>query len=80
MTPAEPGAAGVGVNVRMGQLRPREDVVADLRAAGLQVERVLASIDVVSGTVAADGFDRLAGVDGVTAVERDQSVVISRAT
>lgn len=75
--PAGAASPGVGVNVRLSALRPRGDVVADLRAAGLQVERVLQSIGVVSGTVRADGLERLAGIDGVTSVERDRPVSVS---
>lgn len=76
MARAAAGAAApdVGVNVRLGRARPGNEVVADLRAAGLQVERVLRSIGVVSGTAPADGLERLAGVDGVTSVERDRGV------
>lgn len=74
MARAAPTAPAVGVNVRLGPLRPGDDVVSDLRAAGLQVERVLVSIGVVSGTAPADGLERLAGVAGVTSVERDRGV------
>jgi hypothetical protein len=65
---------GVGVNVRMSRSRPSTAVVDDLQAAGLHVERVLQTLNVVSGTVPADRFDRLSAVDGVTSVERDHVV------
>ena len=64
----------VGVNVRVSGSRPCSAVADDLAAAGLHVERVLASLHVVSGTVAADRLDRLSAVDGVTAVEPDHPV------
>lgn len=69
-------AAGeaVGVNVHFTRARPSGAVVDDLAAAGLQVERVLQALNVVSGTVAPDRFDRLASVDGVSSVERDHVV------
>ena len=67
-------APSVGVNVRMDDVRTRADVVDDLRAAGLHVERVLQRLGVVCGTAPADGLERLARVAGVTAVERDHGV------
>ena len=64
----------VGVLVRVDPSRPRDAVASDLAAAGMQVERVLGRLGVVSGTVPAAQLASLGGVPGVTAVERDTEV------
>lgn len=69
----------VSVNVRLGPGRSHDDVVADLRTAGLSVDRVLRRVGVVCGTVAVDELPGLADVAGVTAVEPDRGVSAMRA-
>lgn len=66
-----PPAVGVLVRVDRSLLGP---AVEELTAAGMQVERVLARLGVVSGTVPLGQLAGLGGVAGVTAVERDVEV------
>ena len=63
-----------GVLVRVDGSRPSDALARDLTAAGMQVERVLRRVGVVSGTVPDGGLRALGGVAGVTAVERDAEV------
>lgn len=69
--------ARVPVLVRMDRARPRHDVVEDLTAAGLHVDRVLARVGVVSGSVAPEALGALGEVRGVSAVERERTVQAS---
>ena len=62
----------IGVLVRVD--RAPDGVVSDLAAAGMQVERVMRRLGVVSGTVASERLAGLGAVEGVTAVERDREV------
>ena len=62
----------IGVLVRVDRTRDR--VVQDLTAAGMQVERVVRRLGVVSGTVPTERFAGLGHIEGVTAVERDREV------
>lgn len=62
------------VLVRVDRSLSSEAVVQGLTAAGMQVERVLRRLGVVSGTVASAQLEGLGGVAGVTAVEREQEV------
>ena len=67
-------APAVGVLVRLDRSRSGDAVLHDLAAAGMQVERVLRRVGVVSGTVPASRLAGLGGVAGVTAVEHDTEV------
>ncbi|HVM26353.1 MAG TPA: hypothetical protein VM433_01615, partial [Mycobacteriales bacterium] len=60
----------VDVLIRMDRARSREQVVQELTAAGLQVERVMSRVGVVSGSVAPEALDGLGQVPGVSSVER----------
>jgi hypothetical protein len=62
------------VLVTVGQLDRLDEVVAGLRAAGLQVERVLEPVGVVTGSVDPGRRTALAAVPGVAAVEDDRTV------
>ncbi|MDP9436932.1 MAG: hypothetical protein M3P93_17815 [Actinomycetota bacterium] len=62
----------IGVLVRVDRTRDR--VVQDLTAAGMQVERVMRRLGVVSGTVPREQLAGLGRIEGVTAVERDREV------
>jgi hypothetical protein len=50
------------------------DVVASLRAAGMDVKRSLELLGTITGTVATDKVDVLSKIDGVAAVERSREV------
>lgn len=67
-------APSVGVLVRVDRSLPSEALVQRLTAAGMQVERVLRRVGVVSGTVPSAQLEGLGGVAGVTAVEREREV------
>lgn len=69
--------ARVPVLVRMDRARPRHDVVGDLTAAGLHVDRVMARIGTVAGSVAPEALAALGEVPGVSAVELEQAVQAS---
>jgi hypothetical protein len=62
------------VIIRLDRSRPVKDVVIDLVAAGLQVDRVLAGVSVVCGTAEQGALHRLLVVPGVAAVEADHPV------
>jgi hypothetical protein len=57
--------------------RDIDATVESLRAAGMTVTDVLREIGIVSGTVASADRDSLDGVQGVSAVETDQSFEIA---
>lgn len=67
-------APRLGVLVRVDKSRSSDAVTRDLAAAGMQVERVLRRVGVVSGTVPDGQLGALGGVAGVTAVEREADV------
>lgn len=46
-----------------------DEVAARLRDAGMDVDRVLGAIGVITGSVAASHLHRVAAVDGVASVE-----------
>lgn len=70
----EDAVRDVEVNVSYSRSRPGDDVASDLTAAGMHVARVLGRLRVVCGTAAPEALERLAGVEGVRAVERDRPV------
>jgi hypothetical protein len=47
-----------------------EGVVERLRAAGLEVERVLGTLGIVTGSAPAEALDALRGVEGVASVDQ----------
>jgi hypothetical protein len=49
-------------------------VADDLRVAGLDVERTLEGIGVITGTVASDDVGRLAPIEGVSHIEEQREV------
>lgn len=46
-----------------------DGVVASLRASGLQVDRVLGTLGIVTGSAPDDALDALRGVEGVASVD-----------
>jgi hypothetical protein len=69
----EPDAAsGDRVHVSV-QGRALDDVLAELRDAGMQVDEALADLGIVTGRAAPDVIERLRGIPGVT-VERERGV------
>lgn len=52
------------------------DVVAELRAAGLRVDRVLGSIGTISGSAAPSAMGALRAVPGVEGVERPRPYLL----
>ena len=54
--------------------RPLREVTADLEAAGLKVDQVLAEVGVVTGSAPAAATARLRGVSGVADVSKDHGV------
>jgi hypothetical protein len=47
-----------------------EGVVERLRAAGLEVEQVLGTLGIVTGSAPAEALDALRGVEGVASVDQ----------
>jgi hypothetical protein len=64
----------VAVIVTVSDSRPINDVVADLKKQGLEVDNVMDKIGSVSGHVASSSMSNLKSVSGVTAVELDRPV------
>jgi hypothetical protein len=54
-----------------------EPVAAQLRAAGMTVERVLGAVGVITGSVDSERRASLAAVPGVVAVELDRPVQLA---
>ncbi|GAA1175838.1 hypothetical protein GCM10009674_10710 [Nesterenkonia xinjiangensis] len=54
-----------------------DDVVVELQAAGLRVNRVLTSLGMINGRAREDQWETLAAVDGVVSVDREQEHRIS---
>lgn len=67
-------APAVGVNVLLERGYEQGDVVDELAAHGLIVQRVLRRLNVVSGNVAPDRLKELSEVTGVRAVEVDRTI------
>ncbi|HEV2783227.1 MAG TPA: hypothetical protein VGX25_27910 [Actinophytocola sp.] len=59
----------VVVSVADDHLDSFAEVVTDLRRAGLRVDDVLATVGMVTGTIAADSVEALDAVPGVAEVE-----------
>ena len=48
-----------------------DGVVENLRASGMQVEQVLDTLGIVTGSAPADALDALRGVEGVASVDEE---------
>jgi hypothetical protein len=59
----------VSVTVDDGHLAALDEVVAGLRARGMQVAEVLGGIGVITGSVPDGAREALAAVDGVSSVD-----------
>lgn len=70
---AEDAEVGVVVSVDDAHLDHLDQVVQDLRAAGLQVRDTLGGLGTVIGSVPAAQLSSLWSVDGVDSVERERS-------
>jgi hypothetical protein len=64
----------VQVTVVVDEEHDVDAVVAALRERGMQVDRVLAEVGMVTGTSDADAVESLAAVDGVLSVDTAASV------
>jgi hypothetical protein len=64
------GSRAVTVTVADSHLAQIEEIADRLRAAGMQVEQVLATIGVITGTVPAAQLSALHAVEGVAAIEQ----------
>lgn len=67
------GRCEVTVTVADAALDSLEDVVNGLSSAGMQVDRVLGGLGVVTGTVATGALPALEAVSGVAGVARAQA-------
>ncbi len=63
----------VSVTVQDGHRKSMDGVVASLRARGLQVEQVLGTLGIVTGSAPANALDALRGVEGVDSVDEQLS-------
>lgn len=72
--PSPVPSSKVAVIVTVTDARPINDIVADLKKQGLEVDNVMERVGVVAGHVAASAMPNLKAVTGVKAVERDQPV------
>ena len=59
----------VSVTVGDGHRESLDGVVQSLRASGLQVDQVLGSLGIVTGSAPAEALDVLRGVEGVASVD-----------
>jgi hypothetical protein len=59
----------VSVTVGDDSRQSLDGVVENLRASGLQVEQVLGTLGIVTGSAPADALDALRGVEGVASVD-----------
>ncbi len=64
----------VVISVADGHLDRIDEVVARLREAGVQVEKVLRTVGVITGSVGETGVHSLGVLDGVGSVEQDRTV------
>jgi hypothetical protein len=64
----------VVISVDQDHLADIEKVVRDLSDAGLQVERTLGSLGVITGKIAQEDMHRLAPIEGVAHVEEQREV------
>jgi hypothetical protein len=63
----------VSVTVDDGHRGSMDGVVESLRATGMQVEQVLGSLGIVTGSAPDDALDALRGVEGVDSVDEQLS-------
>ncbi len=63
----------VSVTVGDGHRASMDGVVQSLQARGLQVEQVLGTIGIVTGSAPADAIEALRGVEGVDSVDEQLS-------
>ena len=63
----------VSVTVDDGHRESIDGVVESLRATGMEVEQVLGSLGIVTGSAPADSLDALRGVEGVDSVDEQLS-------
>ena len=63
----------VSVTVDDGHRESMDGVVESLRATGMQVEQVLGSLGIVTGSAPPDALDALRGVEGVDSVDEQLS-------
>jgi hypothetical protein len=63
----------VSVTVGADHRESLDGVVENLRASGLQVEQVLGTLGIVTGSAPADALDALRGVEGVASVDEQLS-------
>jgi hypothetical protein len=68
-----PGRVNVNVSVDDAHVSQIDQVAAQLRAAGMHVDRTLAAIGSISGHVTGNLVQTLRKVPGVSAVEHDRS-------
>lgn len=59
----------VSVTVADGHRESMDGVVENLRAGGMEVEQVLGTLGIVTGSAPADALDALRGVEGVDSVD-----------
>ena len=59
----------VSVTVADGHRESMDGVVENLRASGMEVEQVLGTLGVVTGSAPEDALDALRGVEGVDSVD-----------
>jgi hypothetical protein len=59
----------VSVTVRDDHPEALDDVVQGLRARGMQVDQVLASLGIITGSAPEESLDALRSVDGVASVD-----------
>ena len=59
----------VSVTVGDDHRESLDGVVENLRASGLEVEQVLGTLGIVTGSAPADALDALRGVEGVASVD-----------
>jgi hypothetical protein len=64
----------VAVAIEDGALDDLNEVAADCRARGLQIERKLAGVGVLVGSVLRRNLERLRGTPGVAAVEPERRI------
>ncbi|MET0190870.1 MAG: hypothetical protein ABW212_17850 [Pseudonocardia sediminis] len=64
----------VTISVADGHVDRIDEVVARLEAAGVQVEKVLRAVGVITGSCEESGMQALGVLDGVGSVEKDRTV------
>lgn len=77
MTSASEDPVGWIITVDEERTARLDEVVAELQAAGLRVNRVLTSLGMIQGRATAEQVEALHAVDGVVSVDREQEHRIS---